>query len=217
MELRYRQKKLPSRPAHRCWHVRFQVRPICPHRRSGRPETAPSSPRSCHIGRLLSCRRMAYAFVTWKFRAIRRTAPGGTRTPNPQLRRLMLYPIKLQARSGHHCTWIAPACQPLRQFPHARSASDGLHTQQEAGRHVSPAVARTSRRARKILHIFWKSRYVPRPYRHLLTNTTSVEQVQKMVKARLFDTQANSFSNITRAISSLVPTPQLLPKLLSLL
>jgi hypothetical protein len=25
-------------------------------------------------------------------------APGGTRTPNPQLRRLMLYPIKLQAR-----------------------------------------------------------------------------------------------------------------------
>jgi hypothetical protein len=26
------------------------------------------------------------------------TAPGGTRTPNPQLRRLMLYPIKLQAQ-----------------------------------------------------------------------------------------------------------------------
>ena len=38
-------------------------------------------------------------------------APGGTRTPNPQLRRLMLYPIKLQARDSRECTWRHCCCQ----------------------------------------------------------------------------------------------------------
>jgi hypothetical protein len=40
-------------------------------------------------------------------------APGGTRTPNPQLRRLMLYPIKLQALvTDGECTSVLRPCQP---------------------------------------------------------------------------------------------------------
>jgi hypothetical protein len=82
-------------------------------------ETAPSSPGS-HAKSAVSYPygRLSYARVTRNSRTIRGIAPGGTRTPNPQLRRLMLYPIKLQARNQHHCSWPAPACQPSREIPH---------------------------------------------------------------------------------------------------